>query len=413
MNPQPRIYVSGAFCFGESVAVNNLLAAKYPAVILWSLHVNAFGDLVMNNTQIVSNGVYAEAQPMDLPSRLATLYKNGISVIFSVGAGGTSDFTNIENLIKQYGTGSNNPLYINFAALKSAMVNAGGNIDAIDFDNEDNLQSGVMVDFASMLADIGYSSVTFCPYSSLSVWNDTLKQLIKKFGADFVSALHLQCYSGGAYNDPQQWGQMIAEAGSSALLIPGLATNQAYPGTWWQNSSKQPGQSVKEYPSVAMYGGGDWSSMLRQGNYASANDAMASCIGGETFFFYCNQPLNLGPGKVYNTGDAVFFGGIPQWGSAPQCNGYALSNGCSNIYNANGACPNDLQQQYSEWASGKFPVNGGFIWMYDSIVDCVLSGPCGEGGDDVATVATAYKNAIVSGLSLSLSDSLKVGQLKY
>ena len=150
-----------------------------------------------------------------------------------------------------------------------------------------------------------------------------------------------------------------------------------------------------------MYGGGDWSSMLRQGNYATVDDAMASCVGGVTFFFYCNQPVSFGPGKEYNTGDAVFFGGIPQWSSAPQCTGYALSNGCYNPYNTNGACPDDLQTQYSKWANGKYPVNGGFIWTYDSIVSCVLSGPCGEAGDDVATVATAYKNAIVNGLSLS------------
>lgn len=399
MNPQPRIYASGAFCFGEAVAVDNLIAAQYPAVILWSLHVNSSGDLIMNNTQIVSNGVYQEAQPMNLPTRLAALYQKGISIIFSVGAGGTSDYMNINNLINQYGIGPSNPLYTNFAALKTAMVNAGGNIDAIDFDNEDYLESEVMVNFGTLLADIGFSSVTFCPYSDLSVWQDTLKQLVQSFGPDFVSAVHLQCYSGGAYNDPQQWGQMISEEGSNALLIPGLATNQAYAGPWWQRSSQQPGQSVKEYPDVAMYGGGDWSSILRVANFPNADAAMASCVGGETFFFYCNQPVNLGPGKQFETGDAVFFGGLPQWGSATQCTGYALSNGCTNIYNDGGACPDNLQQQYNQWSNKKYPVNGGFIWLYDSIVNCVLSGPCGESGDSVATVAIAYKNAITNGLT--------------
>lgn len=403
MSPQARIYASGSFCFGESVAVNNLLAAQYPAVILWSLHVNASGDLIMNNTQIVSNGVYQEAQTMNLPSRLATLYQNGISVIVSVGAGGTSDFTNIASLISKYGTGPGNPLYTNMAALKAAMVNAGGNIDAIDFDNEDNLETGVMVDFATMLQAIGYASVTFCPYSQSNIWQDALTQLVKKFGPDYVSALHLQCYSGGEYNDPQEWGQVIAASGSNALLIPGLATNQAGPGGWW--NSGQPGSSVKAYPAVAQYGGGDWSSLLRQGNYPSADAAMQSCVGGETFFFYCNSYLDLGPGKQFNAGDAVFFGGLPQWGSAPQCEGYALANGCSNIYNQGGACPSDLQTQYAKWANGKYPVNGGFIWMYDSIVDCVLSGPCGESGDSVATVATAYRNAIVNGLALAKTAS--------
>jgi hypothetical protein len=396
MNPQARIYASGAFCFGGSVAVNNLLAAQYSTVILWSVHVHSNADLYMNNTQIVSGGVYQEAQPMDLPSRLAILYQNKMSVIFSVGAGGVDDFANIGTLIEQYGIGPKNPLYQNFAALKAAMVSAGGNIDAIDFDNEDNLNAPVMVGFAAMLKAIGYGSVTFCPYSERPVWQDTLTELTKQFGPNFVSALHLQCYSGGGGNNPQDWEQIITKAGSNTLLIPGLATNQAYAGPWWQNSVQKPGQSVKEYPKVAQYGEGDWSSMLRQGNYANADAAMQSCVGGETFFFYCNQGVGFG-GKVFQKGDAVFFGGIPQWGSAPQCTGYALANGCTNSYNPQGACPNNLQQQYSAWAKAG-TVNGGFIWMYDSIVDCVLSGPCGEGGDTVAQVAILYKNAILNGL---------------
>lgn len=398
MSPQARIYASGAFCFGEYVAVENLLTANYPAVILWSMHVHPNADLYMNNTLVVSGGVYQEAQPMDLPARLATLYRKGISVIFSVGAGGVDDFTNIGNLINEYGTGPSNPLYQNFAALKNAMMKAGGDIDGIDFDNEDSDNATIMVNFGILLQGIGYSSVTFCPYTNTGLWQSTLTQLVQQFGPDFVSALHVQCYSGGRGQSPQPWGELISAAGSNALLIPGLATNQAGPGPWWQNSVQQPGPSVKTYPSVAQYGNGDWSSKLRQGNYASADAAMQSCLGPETFFFYCNQPVNLGPGKIFQTGDAVFFGGNPQWGSAPQCTGYALSGGCSNTYNNGGACPNDLQNQYQQWSSGKYPVNGGFIWLYDSIVDCVLSGPCGEGGDTVAQVAAAYKNAIVNGL---------------
>lgn len=399
MNSQARIYVSGGFCFGEQVAVNNLLAAQYAAVILWSLHVNTAGDLIMNNTPIVTNGVYGEAQPMNLPSRLAILRQNGISVIFSVGAGGTSDYNNINNLINQYGTGPGNPLYTNFAALKSAMVNAGGDIDAIDFDNEDLFEPGVMIRFGTLLQNIGYASVTFCPYSDMNLWQETLTGLSGQFGPDFVSAFHLQCYSGGSGQNPSPWSEMIAQCKCNALMIPGLATNQAGAGPWWQRSSNQPGTSVKTYPGVAQYGEGDWSSMLRQGNYPSADAAMQSCVGGETFFFYCNQPVGFG-GRVFRPGDAVFFGGLPQWGSAPQCTGYALANGCTNIYDDTlpGACPNDLQGLYSQWAKAKYPPNGGFIWLYDSIVNCVLSGECGEKGDDIPTVSIAYKNAILNGL---------------
>jgi hypothetical protein len=134
---------------------------------------------------------------------------------------------------------------------------------------------------------------------------------------------------------------------------------------------------------------------------------MQAAPGGETFFFYCRGPLDLGPGKQFRAGDAVFFAGQPWWGSAPQCDGYALSGGCTNIYNMSGACPSDLQTQYAAWktqayppGSGKlYPPNGGFIWLYDSIVSCILGGCCGGTEKAPATTALAYRQAITNGLS--------------
>jgi hypothetical protein len=413
MKVQSRIYASGALAFGETAAIDNLLTANYSAVIVWSVHVDTVGNLILNDTQFVSNGVYAEAAPMNLPTRLAQLYKAGIQIIFSVGAGGTSDFTNIEALLNGGVPTQGNALYDNFQALKNAMVQAGGDINAIDFDNEDNMDTETMVNFGLMLGNIGYSSVTLCPYYTDPIWTDTYTQLLAQKGTGFVSAIHLQCYSGGGGNDPQPWGAMIAKAKGDTLLIPGLGTNQAQPGPWWDGDTQQPGGSVVKTNNVAMYGEGDWSGMLRQGNYASADIAMqpynkgGGIYGGETFFFYCNGYLDLGPGKQFQRGDAVFFGGTPWWGSAPQCDGYSLSGGCSNIYNppipyppsTKGACPSDLQNQYAAWSKGKYPVDGGFIWLYDSIVQCVLSGCCGEAGQSTAAIATAYQQAIVNGLS--------------
>ena len=403
-----RIYAGGSIAFGGQPAIDDLLAAGYSAVIVWSVHVETDGTLVLNNTQIVSNGVYQEADPMDLPARLAQLHKKGVGIIFSVGAGGTHDFRNIGNLLKQ-GQGPSSPLYQNFKALKDAMVAAGGDIDAIDFDNEDDMQTSIMVGFGTVLADIGYASVTFCPYSYYPgpVWTDTYTGLRKLHGNGFVSAIHLQCYSGGVGNVPGPWGQMIADNGGGTLLIPGLATNQPGSGPWWYNNA--PGSSVVKTPNVAMYKGADWSGMLRVGNFATADDALqnANATGGQTFFFYCRGPLDLGPGKQFRAGDAVYFAGIPQWGSAPQCDAYALSGGCSNIYNEGGACPADLQKQYAAWktqqypsGSGKmYPPDGGFIWLYDSVVNCLLCGCCGGSEQQPATTAKAYREAITNGLS--------------
>jgi hypothetical protein len=350
---------------------------------------------------------------LDLPRRLAQLRKAGTQILFSVGSGGVQDFHNIGTLLSNGGGVPGQPLYENFQALKGAMIAGGGDIDAIDFDNEeinqvpfnqpDPVQVKTMVEFGAMLARIGYASVTFCPYNSIETWTDTWNQLRQQPNNVVVSAMHLQCYSGGAGNDPSTWGKMIADNGGGTLLIAGLATVQTPDGPWWNTANPPqpagPGSSVVMTPNVAMYGEGDWSGMLGRGNYASPDAAMQGALGGETFFFYCRGYLDLGPGKQFQPGDAVFFAGIPWWGSAPQCDAYSLSGGCINIYNNAGACPSDLQTQYASWKQETCPPDGGFIWLYDSVVDCLLSGCCGGTEKAPATTATAYRQAITNGLS--------------
>jgi hypothetical protein len=404
-----RIYAGGALAFGGQPAIDDLKAAEYSTVIIWSVHVDSNGDLKLNDTPFVSGGVYKETEPMGLPGTVAQLRGTGVEIVFSVGAGGVEDFTHIAALLNDGVPGPGNALYDNFNALKRAMLAAGGDIDGIDFDNEDNLSSSVMVNFGRMLHNIGYAHVTLCPYYSSQEWTDTLEHLNQAPGVGFVNAIHLQCYSGGGGNVPsdivQSWQDTIANAGSAGkcVLIPGLATTQASPGPWWYDSA--PGKSVVETPSVAMYEQADWSKHLLTENYPDANAALqgAQSRGGATFFFYCNGPLDLGPGKQFRQGDAVFFAGQPWWGSAPQCVAFSLSGGCENIYNPPplGACPSDLEGQYKIWSTIKTPPQGGFIWLYDSVVSCLLSHCCGGTDRDPATTARDYRNAIANGLTSS------------
>jgi hypothetical protein len=107
----------------------------------------------------------------------------------------------------------------------------------------------------------------------------------------------------------------------------------------------------------------------------------------------------LGNGRSFQTGDAAFFSGTPWWGSAPQCDSYYLGPPCTNTLNTtiSGACPSDLQAQYKSWGSSV--AGGGFIWLYDSVVSCLLAGCCGGSMDQSATTALAYRQAITNGLS--------------
>ncbi|HEX9938672.1 MAG TPA: hypothetical protein VGB15_16150 [Longimicrobium sp.] len=429
-----RIYCGGALAFGGPAVIADLKAAGYDTVIVWSVHVNGAnpcsgqpGDLILNDTRIVTttsagNPQYAEATPMNLPIHLASLRQGGkVRIIFSVGSGGVSDWTNIQALM---GTGvptSGNVLYDNFKALKDAMAAVpGGDIDAIDFDNEDNINTEVMVNFGQMLANIGYKSVTLCPYSppvddwgqqpppedpTTQVWIDTLKQL-DAANPGFVSAIHLQCYSGGSINTTQgyvgKWiGLINAAMGSgfdgASLMIPGLAAAQNDTNThWWNSDPWAQGACVTKQPGVAQYGEGDWSGHLMTvcGTTPDVAMQLAQANGAVTFFFFCNEYVTFG-GRKFFPGDAVFFTGTPRWGGAPQCDGYYRSCGCSDV--APSGCPSNLQAQYTTWKTDA--PGGGFIWMYDSILSYLTSGCCGGTPEHPAATATAYREAITNGLS--------------
>jgi hypothetical protein len=304
----------------------------------------------------------------------------------------------------------------------------GGDIDAIDFDNEDNIVTSVMVNFGQMLANIGYASVTLCPYSTpvewwvqnsppedptTQIWIDTLQQLDAAVKPGFVSAIHLQCYSGGSDNTTDgyvaQWIDLINAAmgpgfNGASLMIPGLsALGNTAGNAWWDKDTSSQGACVQQKPGVAQYGGSDWSGYLITVSGTTPDAAMqiAQANGAVTFFFYCNANVSL-RGQNFPPGSAVFFTGAPWWGGAAMCDGYYLSCNCGsqNAGLAASGCPADLQAQYKAWKTdATHTPAGGFIWMYDSIMSCLTSGCCGGTESSPATTATAYREAITNGLS--------------
>jgi hypothetical protein len=196
-------------------------------VVAWSVHVNPNGDLVFNDPTIVSNGAYVGGAAW--PIAMASLKQDPTSIqrlIFSVGAGGVEDFHHIQQLIHEQGTGPNSILYRNFAALKSAIPV----IDAIDFDDEDLWDSDTTVPFAEMLHGLGYE-VTFCPYVKIEFWVDCLQRL-NGASPNLVTAFNLQCYAGGAGNDPGEWIDAIKNAMGPEFP----AARFVRPGLWCANS---------------------------------------------------------------------------------------------------------------------------------------------------------------------------------
>lgn len=397
MSALTRLYASIALSFGGQPAIRDLLIAKYNSIIFWAVHVDTDGTLFLNNTKIVSGGVYKESWPMNLPSCVAQLRKAGMEIIFSVGSGGTPDFTNIEMLLKGKPGTKGNVIFDNFLALKQAMVNAGGDIDAIDLDNEDNPKTDVMVNFGITMANVQYQHVTFCPAFQPQTWYDTMRGLVKAKGSSFVNAIHLQCYSGAGGNEPADWIDGFKVAGGNARMIAGLATNQSSAGPWWDKDTNRPGGSIHKMPDTAMSPAANWENYLYTQNFSSLAAAFQGAQTAASFFFFCRAPVVIS-GRSFKPGDAVFFSGIPTWSSFSQCDSYYLGTPCTNIFNPQmtDACPGDVQAQFHSWRAS---IDGGFIWYYDSIVSCYLAGCCHGSMNQPTTTALAYREAITNALS--------------
>lgn len=205
------IFGGGPFYTGGQARMNELRNSGYTTVMLWTIHVNENnGDLIYNDILVVSNGVYVGNPAW--PGQLATLKQQPTSVNrieISVGSWGVPDFERIKILMDTYGTNTTSILYRNFQALKVAT-----GADAVDFDDESQYDVNTMVKFGRMLSSIGYK-VTLCPYTQPTFWQNVYNQL----GPAIVDEVYLQCYAGGAGNNPVTWNN----------YFPGL---KVQPGMW-------------------------------------------------------------------------------------------------------------------------------------------------------------------------------------
>lgn len=211
--PVSAVYGGGPFYDGGQSVMNTLRSSGFNTVMLWSIHVQANGDLYLNDTKICSNGSYIGNSTW--PSQLATLKTAPTSVKrieVSVGAWGCKDFENIRDLINAQGTGTNSILYRNFLALKQAT-----GADAVNYDDESCYDVASAVSFGEMCAKMGYK-ITLAPYTQSSFWR-SVKQ---KLGTN-VDRVYLQCYAGGSGNSPSSWTSTMG-----MKVIPGL---------WCLNSS--------------------------------------------------------------------------------------------------------------------------------------------------------------------------------
>lgn len=195
------IYGGGPVYNQGAAAIPQLKASGFREVIVWNIAINTQGDLNFNyEFLLASNGEYVGAATHpQFASQMAALKTAPTSVTrltFSVGSSNNGVFQAVQALVEQQGTGPDSILYRNFQALKAAIPQ----IDAIDFDDENCYDQASMVSFAVMLGNLGYE-VNLCPYTNNGFWIDVAASANGQRPGT-VTAVHLQCYSGGAGQSP-------------------------------------------------------------------------------------------------------------------------------------------------------------------------------------------------------------------
>ncbi|KAK4451289.1 UDP-3-O-N-acetylglucosamine deacetylase [Podospora aff. communis PSN243] len=157
---------------------------------------------------------------------------------------------NVRNLMSSPGPGENTPVYKNFVALKEAW-----GLDAVNNDDEVLYEVGSTVTFAKMLGKAGYK-YTGAPYTNVRFWRDLISQTnsgLSGEGKLLFDRVYLQCYDGGARNDPRTWEQDLR-----MKIVPLVwVTNDSKPQ--FSTTAAQARQRFQQWHSrSALAGGGYW-----------------------------------------------------------------------------------------------------------------------------------------------------------
>jgi hypothetical protein len=269
-------------------------ASGFTTLITFAMHVNPDGTLLIGGDVACTNGVYTG--PTNWGSLIATLKAPPTTVTrYEVCIGGWQDtsYNDIKSLVTSQGTGSGSILYKNFQALKQAVPG----IDAINDDDEETYDLISSESFASMLGGLGYK-FTMVPYQNQSFWV-SLKNNVTN--CDYI---YLQCYEGGAGNDPGQWNSAF---GNGVIVIPGQESNTSTPATfhsWFLETGVQGGFY---YPDV-IFDSTYWSAAIIEANGAvpAAPSGVAATPGGKQV----NLSWNVVPGAIsYNVKRSTTSGG--------------------------------------------------------------------------------------------------------
>jgi hypothetical protein len=193
------VYGSERFFTMNAADTAGIRASGMSSLFLFAMSVNPNGDFYYGGHVLCQNGAYTgDAGWRSRIDGCRTLPTGVNRIEMAIGGWGSPTFHNIKDRIAADGTGTNTVLYRNLSALKNAL-----GINAIQFDDETTYDVGSASAFGNMVAAVGMK-VTLCPYTNAGYWQSVKAQLGAK-----VDAVYLQCYDGGAANNPASWNNLF------------------------------------------------------------------------------------------------------------------------------------------------------------------------------------------------------------
>ncbi|KAH9895422.1 coagulation factor 5/8 type domain-containing protein [Xylariomycetidae sp. FL2044] len=246
--------IKAIFLFEDILQSNTtaLTTLGFNTLLIFRVGVLETGDLVYYATgaaaeevdvPVVTNGTYVGGAEMaEKIIAFKTANGSGIDRVELSLVSADPTFENIRDLIAAEGTGPETVLYRGFEALRTAW-----GLDAFNNDDESVYDVASTVSFAGMLGDMGYQ-YSISPYTSVDFWAEVKSQL-----PGLLDRVYLQCYDGGAGNDPGAWQDAL-----DMSVVPLLwVTNDAKPE--YGNTAEKAREKFADWLETdTVAGGGYW-----------------------------------------------------------------------------------------------------------------------------------------------------------
>lgn len=202
VNEYSAIFGGGPFYSGGDEVINDLRNSGFSTVILWTIHIAENGSMNFNDIEIIDQDGNYIGDP-EWKTRLNNLLTAPSSVSrieLGIGAWGAKSWENIKTLINTEGTGADTKLY---KALQTLQEITGAT--AINYDDEVTYDVESSVKFSLMLANMGLK-IGLCPYTNPEYWKSVYEE-VEAVRPGTIDRIYLQCYDGGASNQPATWNQ--------------------------------------------------------------------------------------------------------------------------------------------------------------------------------------------------------------